>query len=261
MNKCSNEVLRAFLIDAFVFVSRAKDLLVELSKNRTIENTRNFYHLIHTLKGTSSMLLEGRPVVDALEELESTLEMKLQEAERKKRLLLAHDWLEWFHDTLSETYLTLLTLEKSFCFDVNVEKDKTDGLLVNLKQSASKKRELVWVAFSDIEGFIAFDEVQGRRGVTFKGVWTPVVNFNSLNRTGKKQRKCCSYIPSFKGSCGSYGAGLILNWRHGHVVVVASEIEVNVSRKIALERGASFNWLKKINDYLKAIPSSKARAA
>ncbi|MBI4924603.1 MAG: Hpt domain-containing protein [Bdellovibrio sp.] len=199
MLKKNADILRSFLIDADRLWYEGDQYVKKLSKTKQIhpQALLSFFQIIHSLKGTASMIPDARPIVQVLQSLEATL--SCQSTEKSSQSLL---WLDSATEALKNTKIILDKLHQqelkgdvdfpsldSFSNDFTKNMYKSykqtikepffcqnlsdRGLLVTMV--VNKEEFLSWFPLSNVKFVITQVEIAGRQIMNIDGAWVPVI--------------------------------------------------------------------------------------
>lgn len=171
------DVLNAFLADAWRLLQKATECVKELTRQSVrgelnSELVRTFYHHIHALKGTASMIEGGAPIVDALQSLEAQLSCQtLAESARKPT------WLTLARQSFQKTELALRKLQSETKTDIVrhnpvIKQHSSRGLLA--KADLLGEKLLVWFPMESLLHVFTPNELAFRSVLCVRGAWTPV---------------------------------------------------------------------------------------
>lgn len=180
----ANRVLTSFLNDSLRMAAEAARLLREIGVDSQLgpvdpEKVRTFYQIVHTMKGTATMVPGGDEVVASLQTLESRLACEAL-PELAKRL----DWMKLAVDSLGKGRDALLALKDQSLPEAatiaqaakilssrKLESDR--GLLARVYLEGAST--LLWFPISSLTRVLAPDEVGGKEMLCLQGSWVPVV--------------------------------------------------------------------------------------
>lgn len=173
---------------------------------------RSFFQIVHTLKGTASMIKDGEPIVDALHEIEEHLSNQpILESARKPV------WLDMAKKAMTQTHATLLELQRRERVFQNVQRDKETsqrGFLTQILMGG--KETLLWFPLGALSCVLPSQDLTGKDVYCLSGAWVPVLG----------------------GSESQVGFGLGVRTRIGQAVVCVQEIFGVTSWSDAASRGA-----------------------
>jgi chemotaxis protein histidine kinase CheA len=176
----ARQILTSFLVDAMRMSDQAREcvrqLMDQAEKGRVSPSqVRSLFQIIHTLKGSSSMIPGGEGVVAALEKLESRLTCQsLIESARNP------DWVELAHRSVAQAHSALLVLQskdrlaKATAAATPGGETARKGLLVEASLRGATGR--LWFPLHSITRVLARDEFAGREKVSVQGAWVPVIS-------------------------------------------------------------------------------------
>lgn len=241
-------VIKSFLKDASLMAQKADRTLQAIVHDRvhgevvSPERVQEFYRIVHSLKGTASMIEGGKPVVEALHAIEARLAcVSLRESATK---------LGWVHfgqaslakadlalkalqikvdGKLSEEELKVLASNGKNLFAVKDSKSAgeatqsmgspTEGVIAKVAIQGSET--LLWFPVHTLFRVLSPQEIRGRRMLNIQGCWVPVIGTGSLGREPKTEVY-----------------GLCLTVESGQVVVAIEEFVGLSSWREAMDKGA-----------------------
>lgn len=230
------EVLLAFLSDAGRIFGQAKECVKEMTRNAARgaldpELVRRFYHCVHSLKGTASMIEGGGPIVEALQALEAKLACYPLSVTAKKL-----DWLPLAQKAMQQTEAALqqirsLTLSNSqsqqrvklqsiteFEPHATWQQTQTRGFLARSRLFGDIPDEtLIWFPLQNLISVMTPTELAGRTVLCIHGAWVPVFG-NQTQAVGE--------------------LSIAFSTDHGNLVVVTQEILEITSWSEAVRKGA-----------------------
>ncbi|MBI3534214.1 MAG: Hpt domain-containing protein [Deltaproteobacteria bacterium] len=178
MLKKNAEILRSFLIDADRLWYEGDQYVKKLAKIKQIhpQALLSFFQIIHSLKGTASMIPDARSIVQVLQRLEATLSCQSSEKSSQSLLWLDRDDVNFpsldsfsndFTKNMYKSYKQTIK-EPFFCQTLS---DR--GLLVAMV--ANKEEFLSWFPLSNVKFVITQMEIAGRQIMNINGAWVPVI--------------------------------------------------------------------------------------
>ncbi|MBY0469595.1 Hpt domain-containing protein [bacterium] len=217
----ARHVLRSFLFDAIRLSTQATHYVKELAEQArerhpkggvNPEQVRALYQIIHTLKGTASMVQKGEPIVKALHQLEEQLASQSIEGAAQRP-----DWIQLARDSISEAHRALMELrnqERAIPL-VPLSKAPT-GILLRTQLQAGTPI-LLWFNLSVILRVLLPEELAGRQILCLNGAWVPVL--------GENEKK------------NAFGIGMHIQF--GKIVLAAEEVLGLVNWEEAQKAGAT----------------------
>lgn len=223
----SRQVLESFLKDSLRLSGEARRLIGRMheqsvSAELSEADVQQLFRIVHTLKGTASMLPESREVVNALHELEGRLACRSAAESAKDP-----EWLGLAERSLSRGERVLRGLEKSLQEPVSLSSRRSmrtrprtgpgiKGLLTRARVGHESK--LLWFPLVALIRVFSPEELAGRPAVCLQGSWVPV-----LGQSAGKQAPF-------------YGVGVQAG--SGQAVIAVEEILGTASSDEAERRGA-----------------------
>jgi chemotaxis protein histidine kinase CheA len=189
----SERILNSFLIDALKMVVQIKQIVKKLShpedKAPRVQTVRELFQLIHTLKGTATMIPKAEAIVSSLHEIEGRLTVQsLAESARNLSWLgLARESIENAHQALLDlksasetgTWKKTASVEKESAKPAETvtefQRKSKPGLLVELSVQSDETKSF-WFPLVSVIRVLAPDEVRGCRFYCLDGTWVPVLN-------------------------------------------------------------------------------------
>lgn len=216
----ARRILRSFLNDSLRICEQAKALLKPMAEARAVrgslraEDVRRLYGLIHTLKGSASMVPGAQVIVQALHQVEARLTtQKIEDSAAQP------DWLELASQSIVQTHLSLMEMDtrdrqgESTGGDVAAGQSE-QGVLIKTKSG------LIWISAQAVVRVLLPGEIQGRQFMSLAGAWVPVLE---------------DWIESEK-RLQSLGVGVRTGM--GQAVFLCEEIAGWMTRSEAVEQGA-----------------------
>ncbi len=214
----AQKVISSFLVDAIRMANEAARLLHDIQIDSHFgvvpqERVRSLYQIVHTLKGTATMVPGGMDIVYSLQTLEARLACQpLSQAAAKL------DWVQLADHSLTQARDALLTLQTQpmplpegtslaeaarllakkppAAFDLNTAK----GIVARV--TLSGEAALLWFPVASLTRVLPPTEVGNREMLCLQGQWVPILG-----------------VPASLKK--SFGLGVKLD--AGHVVVAVEE--------------------------------------
>jgi hypothetical protein len=220
----ARQVLQSFLTDALRMSAQATEcvnILVDQVRKKRVSpaQVRSLYQLIHTLKGTASMVDGGAPIVKALHEIESRLTTQsILESSRRP------DWLDLAGRSIEQANRALLDMqrkERRREVDQKASDSTVRGFLVRpIARTEGDEVFPLWFPLSVLTRVLSPDEVSHGDVICLQGAWVPVL--------GRKKSS------SANGNC----LGLGVKSKQGQAVILISEVLGVVTWNEAAKQGA-----------------------
>ncbi len=207
------QVLQAFLNDALRLNQEAMECvrqLLEQARTKRVSpaQVRSLGQLVHTLKGTASLVEEAHGVSEQLHALEDQITGKdvLQMARHPDR------WLEASRSTLEGTLDFLVRLQRRERYSQGFE-PLVKGLVARIG------KDLLWFPIASLARIYSPDEVEGSDAVSFEGKLLPVLSA-PVREVGRRR------------------FGLAIRSLSGSAVLAVDEVSGAVSWSDAVKLGA-----------------------
>ncbi len=210
-------VLSSFLTDALRLSGQANQavqaLVLEARKGElSPAKVQHLYRVIHTLKGTASMVHGCEKVVNALHRVEGRLATNSLEDSARDR-----SWLVEAREAVAQSHEALLEIQNQAKASTPVRSETSlKGILA--RTVLGEREELLWFPLSSVVRVLAPDVLSDRDVMCVQGTWVPV-----LGGARETSRRC---------------VGLVAQSETSTAVVAAHEIVSVVSWTIAAQQGA-----------------------
>ncbi|MBL7713967.1 MAG: hypothetical protein JNL01_00780 [Bdellovibrionales bacterium] len=178
----STRALQSFLVDSFKLLAQAYEILTATEKAWADgvavdpEEIRKFFHRVHTLKGTSTMIPGGDFIVSALTTLED------QVFSRPFAEVAADwSWIPFAKKRLELSKRALIALKERMVTTPTPMVPQDYGIVA--KVVLSDESFLVWFPNSSLTRVISPEEIQGQEKLCLSGEWVPVLGRSSSPET------------------------------------------------------------------------------
>ncbi len=190
----SRDILRTFLVDADKLWFKADFIVKKMTSTpefRSPQIVLSFFQLVHSLKGTASMIPHAAPIVKSLHQLESVLacQSTVQSSQDQSWLHLAQESLknvkkilDELHSHESQKAAEFPNLEPFLrTNEPRIQRDQKKeewnfshkGIFVHVH---SLRNELkVWFQLSHVKQVLTGQEIAGRNVLCLNGNWVPVL--------------------------------------------------------------------------------------
>jgi hypothetical protein len=208
-------VLSSFLTDALRLSGQASQavqaLVLEARKGSvTPARVQHLYQVLHTLKGTASMVHGCGKVVEAIHHVEARLATSAL-ADSAKKL----DWLPAAREAVARGHEALLEIQAQAKASAPQPRPSLKGILA--KAWLGDREELLWFPLSSLIKVLAPDVLGDREVLCVQGNWVPVLG------AARPARRC---------------VGLVAQRDAATAVVAAHEVVSVVSWTVAAQQGA-----------------------
>jgi hypothetical protein len=171
------EILNSFLSDANRLFQRSIECIKELTEQSTrgklnVTLVRTFYHYVHALKGTASMIEGGASIVEALQGLEAHLSCQSLTESVQKPV-----WLTLAKQSFQKTETALLKLQNennSPKLKLTQHRDSPSrGLLA--RAYLVEENLLVWFPIEMLLHVFTPHELSNRSILCVNSAWVPII--------------------------------------------------------------------------------------
>lgn len=180
----STRALQSFLVDSFKLLAQAFEILHATEKcwadGMAVDpqDIRKFFHRVHTLKGTSTMIPGGDFIVSALTTLEDQVFSRSFED-----VAADWSWIPFAKKRLELSKRALIALKERMVTEPTPMVPKDYGIVA--KVILSNESFLVWFPNSSLTRVISPEEIQGQEKLCLQGEWVPVLGRSSPSETFK----------------------------------------------------------------------------
>ena len=179
--KTKAEILKSFLSDASILCSEALECISQLTEQARLKKVspaqvRSLLQVVHTIKGTATMIEGGSAIVHALHGLETRLSAQtfLESSQNP-------DWLDLAKNAVQRTQNEISLLQRKEKFAA-VAAPSAQGLFAEVE--AEGVASLQWFPLSNILHICPHAELSGKSALCVKGQWLPILGDRDHARFG-----------------------------------------------------------------------------
>ena len=179
--KTKSEILKSFLSDALILCSQALECVSQLSEQAKAKKVspaqvRSLLQIVHTIKGTATMIEGGGAIVHALHALETRLT-----AQTVLESSQSPDWLDLAKNSIERTQNEISLLQRKEKY-ATVVAPSAQGLFAEVETEGVASFQ--WFPLSNILQICPHVELSGKSALCVKGQWLPILGDRVRARFG-----------------------------------------------------------------------------
>ena len=175
------KILKSFLSDALVLCSGAQECIVQLTEQARLKKVspaqvRSLLQVVHTIKGTATMIEGGGAIVHALHALETRLS-----SQTVLEVSQNPDWLDLAKNSILKTQseISLLLRREKFA---SVSAPSIQGLFAEVEIEGVSSFQ--WFPLTAITRIWPHAELSEKSALDVKGKWLPILGDRTHARFG-----------------------------------------------------------------------------